>query len=263
MSSVAKKKAFTLVELLVVIGIIALLLAIMMPALNSARQSGREMVCRTNLRNHATIQYQYYWEYGRPMNNTHKTDPSNDLTMHPWTTFDYVRQGMGLKPLGDEYKRYNMMAALADPLVHAFKPAYSKKFICPYAKWALEHPVDGLYDLNYSYGVCAYWSQTRLDMVNQLLKETQTRICLSDSLDFQFNYWTCDKYKFIGEQNVEFFNDHFPEGSVGMVAYRHKGFTNISYWDGHCEKIKPTQMKQILWETLEPEVREMEKGNLD
>ena len=44
-------RAFTLVELLVVIAIIAVLMGIMMPALGRIKESGRETVCRSNLRN--------------------------------------------------------------------------------------------------------------------------------------------------------------------------------------------------------------------
>jgi prepilin-type N-terminal cleavage/methylation domain-containing protein len=45
-----KRRGFTLVELLVVIAIIALLMAILMPALNRARELGRRTVCMGNLK---------------------------------------------------------------------------------------------------------------------------------------------------------------------------------------------------------------------
>jgi prepilin-type N-terminal cleavage/methylation domain-containing protein/prepilin-type processing-associated H-X9-DG protein len=45
-----RKKAFTLVELLVVISIIALLLSILFPALNKAKENAKKIVCKNNIR---------------------------------------------------------------------------------------------------------------------------------------------------------------------------------------------------------------------
>jgi prepilin-type N-terminal cleavage/methylation domain-containing protein/prepilin-type processing-associated H-X9-DG protein len=58
-----KKPAFTLVELLVVISIIALLLAILMPSLNKARQSAFGIKCGANMRNAGAALLSYTTDY--------------------------------------------------------------------------------------------------------------------------------------------------------------------------------------------------------
>ena len=45
-----ERRAFTLIELLVVIAIIALLMAVLMPALNYVRKQARASACQSNLR---------------------------------------------------------------------------------------------------------------------------------------------------------------------------------------------------------------------
>jgi prepilin-type N-terminal cleavage/methylation domain-containing protein/prepilin-type processing-associated H-X9-DG protein len=58
-----KKKGFTLIELLVVIAIIAMLLAILMPALNKVKKIAQRVVCATNLKGMGTAHTVYANDY--------------------------------------------------------------------------------------------------------------------------------------------------------------------------------------------------------
>ncbi|MEN6308501.1 MAG: prepilin-type N-terminal cleavage/methylation domain-containing protein [Anaerohalosphaeraceae bacterium] len=58
-----KKKGFTLIELLVVIAIIAMLRAILMPALNKVKKIAQRVICGTNLKGLGNAQMVYANDY--------------------------------------------------------------------------------------------------------------------------------------------------------------------------------------------------------
>jgi prepilin-type N-terminal cleavage/methylation domain-containing protein/prepilin-type processing-associated H-X9-DG protein len=73
-----KTKGFTLIELLVVIAIIALLLSVLMPSLQKAKQYARRVICKTNLHSYALAAETYLAEnnsnFQNPRTWLHKGD---------------------------------------------------------------------------------------------------------------------------------------------------------------------------------------------
>jgi len=93
------KNGFTLIELLVVISIIAMLLAILMPALGKVKKQAQRVVCMTNLSQWGLILTLYtedhdghffagYYDYTDPNGVTHT---SNDADLWPYVLESYYQ----------------------------------------------------------------------------------------------------------------------------------------------------------------------------
>lgn len=95
---------FTLIELLVVVAIIALLVSILLPSLNKAREAARGAVSQTNLRGIGRLQHQYAvdnrnGDFVAPFTEgykRHKDPASHDVpAVAVWDTFNPLRVANG------------------------------------------------------------------------------------------------------------------------------------------------------------------------
>ncbi len=94
-----KRKAFTLIELLVVVAVIALLLAILLPALSSARDRAKASVCMSNLRQVGVSLRMYADDYNGVVPHGPQIDtpnvPATVATNQFWYGDEKTKMGLG------------------------------------------------------------------------------------------------------------------------------------------------------------------------
>jgi prepilin-type N-terminal cleavage/methylation domain-containing protein/prepilin-type processing-associated H-X9-DG protein len=114
-------KAFTLIELLVVIAILAILIGLLLPAVQKVREAGKRMECSNNIKQMAMALHNYHTEHNRfPLANT-------NITFHSWPVFilPYIEQ----QNIYNQYtiKNQNWF----DPINYKATQTQVKTFICP------------------------------------------------------------------------------------------------------------------------------------
>jgi len=115
MSQTKPSRGFTLIEILVVIGIVAVLIGILIPVLSSARKTAKSAVCMSNMRQLATATTSYQND-----NNRHFPQPSRDngITSDPdkavwYNALDYY---VGNSPKSGATNDRNDNAYKQDPI---------------------------------------------------------------------------------------------------------------------------------------------------
>lgn len=231
-----KQKAFSLVELLVVISIIGLLMAILMPALAAAKSQAKSIVCKSNLRQLVLANIGYATE-----DDGYYVAAASDL----WDGAGGYHRWHGLRD--DRDKPFD---PLRGPLVAYLSSGKVKQ--CPervrFVKgktWSESFEKGcGGYGYNMTYLGCRLWqsgiatleqwkkAHAETTRISEVAKPSETLMFADCALSIKAGYYI--EYSF-AEPPFVLENGKPKIGSYmsPSIHFRHRALANIGWTDGH------------------------------
>jgi prepilin-type processing-associated H-X9-DG protein/prepilin-type N-terminal cleavage/methylation domain-containing protein len=230
-SNKKRTEAFTLVELLVVISIIALLMAIIIPAMRKARETAKETICRSNLRGVGLAVLMYLSDNDQKMAN------SRNANGFLW----YDAQGR-FRKTSDSSAYWGV--------VYANYVKDTKLFGCP----SLRRVPELIYDIDpeaiqqAAFGLNGY---SRGKKTMEIRSHSEYIVC-HDHVEPRFEQGSGDMFVNDGPgtnnlqhyrqggHRAEYYRDIFRHNIRSEEPFRTGGRANILWLDGHISSLEET-----------------------
>ena len=216
-----RRNAFTLVELLVVLGIIVLLAALLLPAAGSARQAAACAVCLNNLRQMCVAATDYATRNNGSYPPAQWTDPADRSVLRGW----------------DFAKRDNLVTGPG--FLWAPHPVTAVQQ-CPSFDGSAQSGDDVFTGYNYN---TSYIGRGTGELIVAPARMVQVKRP-SRTLLFGDGQWRAGANKYMrsprlspSEEPVSY-GDGSAARAAGTQGFRHRGATNAAFCDGHAESLK-------------------------